>query len=71
MSEFVQNGLSNVLANDHQLTVPKEIVIRYTTSAFLGVLIWWLENDMNYSPKYMASNLLLIATKGPYVNNPF
>lgn len=71
LTEFIQNGLSNVLANDHQLTVPKEIVIRYTASAFLGVIIWWLENDMSYSPKYMASNLLLLATKGPYVHNPF
>ncbi|KNB70389.1 TetR/AcrR family transcriptional regulator [Brevibacillus reuszeri] len=71
LAGFVQEGLSSVLAKDNELSVPREMVIRYTASAFLGVMIWWLENDMTYSPKYMASNLLRIATKGPYTNNPF
>lgn len=71
LAGFIQEGMSSVLAKENALTVPKEMVIRYTASAFLGVVIWWLENDMSYSPKYMASNLLRMATKGPYANDPF
>lgn len=31
----------------------------------------WLEHDMPYTPKFMAANLLVMAAKGAYVNNPF
>ncbi|ULL15635.1 TetR/AcrR family transcriptional regulator [Paenibacillus sp. H1-7] len=73
LSDFASEGISAVEAESeaYHLTVPKEMAVRYAASAFLGVIIWWLEQDMPYSPKYMAANLMKLVIKGPYLNSPF
>ncbi|MNO44458.1 DNA-binding transcriptional repressor FabR [compost metagenome] len=43
---------------DSQVIIPRDIIVRYVTSAHLGVIMYWLENDMSYSPKYMATQLI-------------
>lgn len=70
VTAFVGRGLIFML-EESQLAVSREIVLRYTAAAFLGVITWWLENDMPYTPKYMAGQLMRMATVGPYETNPF
>jgi len=43
---------------DNQVVIPREIIVRYVTSAHLGIILFWLENDMPYTPKYMATQLI-------------
>ncbi|MFF2482404.1 TetR/AcrR family transcriptional regulator [Paenibacillus sp. NPDC058071] len=43
---------------DSQVGIPRDIIVRYVASAHLGIIIYWLENDMSYSPKYMATQLI-------------
>ncbi|MED5020139.1 TetR/AcrR family transcriptional regulator [Paenibacillus chibensis] len=43
---------------DSQVAMPREIIVRYVTSAHLGIIMYWLENDMPYTPKYMAKQLI-------------
>lgn len=50
---------------DRELKVPREIIIRYSTSAHLGVIMYWLENDMPYTPKYIAAQLMRLHMLGP------
>jgi AcrR family transcriptional regulator len=50
---------------DRELKVPREIIIRYSTSAHLGVIMHWLENDMPYTPTYMAAQLMRLHMLGP------
>ncbi|MCH5583580.1 TetR/AcrR family transcriptional regulator [Shimazuella sp. AN120528] len=69
--DFILKGINHVQPDDQLLTVPREIAVRYFAAAFLEVIVWWLEKDMPYAPKYMAGLLMRIAIKGPYVNNPF
>ncbi|QQZ10082.1 TetR/AcrR family transcriptional regulator [Heyndrickxia vini] len=69
--EFITKGMAQMQPDDHKLTVPREIAIRYIASAFLGVVTWWLENDMPYTPKHMATLLMRLAIKGPYIDDPF
>jgi AcrR family transcriptional regulator len=45
-------------------SVPLEIVVNFIGSAYLGVIIWWLDNDMPYSSKYMADQLRRLTTQG-------
>ncbi|MED4727164.1 TetR/AcrR family transcriptional regulator [Aneurinibacillus migulanus] len=66
IAAFISKGITIVQPDDKQLTVPRDILIRYISAAFLGVIIWWLENDMPYTPKYMATQLMRLATHGPY-----
>jgi AcrR family transcriptional regulator len=50
--------------NDNQVTMPRDIIVRYVTSAHLGIIMYWLENDMQYSPKYMATQLIRLHELG-------
>ncbi|MGE7110087.1 TetR/AcrR family transcriptional regulator [Lysinibacillus sp. NPDC047702] len=69
--DFVSNGINYMQPDDKKLTVPHEMAIRYFAAAFLEVIVWWLENDMPYSPKFMAAQLMTITVTGPYIENPF
>jgi AcrR family transcriptional regulator len=51
--------------NDSQLMIPRDIIIRYSTSSHLGIIMYWLENDMPYTPKYMATQLKRLHMLGP------
>jgi AcrR family transcriptional regulator len=50
---------------DRQLRVPRELIIRYATSAHLGLTMLWLEQDMPYTPLYMATQLKRLHMLGP------
>jgi hypothetical protein len=39
-------------------------------SAFLEVIIWWIEKGMHISEKEMAFQLMNLSIKGPYNHNP-
>lgn len=69
--DFISNGINFTQPDDKRLTVPREMAVRYFAAAFLEVIVWWLENDMHYSPKFMATQLMRITMMGPYVDNPF
>lgn len=69
--DFVSSGIHFMEPDDQKLTVPRDMVIRFYAAAFLEVVIWWLENDMPYTPKFMATQLMRITIKGPYIENPF
>jgi AcrR family transcriptional regulator len=44
--------------------VPLNIFTHYFAGAFLGVLTWWLENDLPYPPDQMATIFQRILTEG-------
>ncbi|WPK10888.1 TetR/AcrR family transcriptional regulator [Lysinibacillus louembei] len=69
--DFVSSGIHFMEPDDQKLTVPRDMAIRFYAAAFLEVVIWWLENDMPYTPKFMATQLMRITIKGPYIENPF
>ncbi|MCG7344760.1 TetR/AcrR family transcriptional regulator [Sporosarcina sp. ACRSL] len=54
-----------------EFVVPIEITIAYVTSAYFGVIVWWVKNDMPYTPAYMAKQMTRVSTVGPWVENPF
>ncbi|WP_078382254.1 TetR/AcrR family transcriptional regulator [Sutcliffiella halmapala] len=55
---MVMNGMTKRLKNgeiEHESG--KEVAIQYMASAFVGVVEWWIKNNMPYSPKVMAQQL--------------
>jgi AcrR family transcriptional regulator len=44
--------------------MPEEVVMMCVANWFLGVLTWWLENDMPYTPRQMAHWSLRFVTLG-------
>jgi AcrR family transcriptional regulator len=53
----LDSRLEQIMTQDVHPKVPKEILIHYAASAYLGVISWWLKHDMPYSPDYMAMQL--------------
>lgn len=47
------------------LEIPADFLIKYISSAYIGVIEWWLNTENRYSTEYMAENLTKIITKGP------
>lgn len=66
LSEFISDGMALMQPDDQLLTLPREMAIRFYASAFLGVIIWWLQNDCQYSAQYMAAQLMKVTIQGPY-----
>jgi AcrR family transcriptional regulator len=40
-----------------KISLNREIYCHYVTSAILGVINYWIKNDFNFSPRYMAQRL--------------
>jgi AcrR family transcriptional regulator len=47
-----------------QLEISKEFLLQYIASAFMGVVVWWLKNDLIYSPREIATQFVKILTQG-------
>jgi AcrR family transcriptional regulator len=45
-------------------TVQIDLWLVYTSSACTGAIKWWLENDMQYTPKYLSKMLSTFVTFG-------
>lgn len=68
---LAKDGTQYMIKDQVEYKVPVELSISYTASAYLGVIIWWLKNDMPYTSTYMATQLTRMSTVGPYVKNPY
>jgi len=71
LKNFVHEGTAYMIKDNIQYNVPKDISIAYITSAYLGVIVWWLKNEMPYTSKFMAVQLTRMSTVGPFVDNPY
>jgi len=43
-----------------------ELLFRHLAASYIGVIQWWLENDMPYSPSEMADKVMIIYREGMY-----
>ena len=41
-------------------------ISEYVAGALLGVIIWWLENDLPHSPEYMSDRFGWLSVAGTY-----
>jgi len=48
----IQRSLPNGLLNDKTLL---DLYLSYSSSASVGTVVWWLENEMPYTPEEMAT----------------
>jgi len=46
--------------------IPLEIVAEYAAGSIIGLITWWLENDMPIPPEEFAHQTLLLTAHGPY-----
>ncbi|WOS95528.1 TetR/AcrR family transcriptional regulator [Nosocomiicoccus massiliensis] len=60
------NEQSDLLFDENESLVPKNILIAYISSAHLGVIQQWLNSGMKKSPEKMAKILFKISIEGPF-----
>jgi len=53
LSELVRNELAALAPRDAAAPIPLEIVVQYTVSAFMGLLIWCADHDTPDTPTQM------------------
>lgn len=59
-----ENIIPHISKTD-QLNYPLDLFIMYVSSAHLGVLTYWLQNDLKQSPEEIAAMLFDITVNGP------
>ncbi|RNB89722.1 TetR family transcriptional regulator [Brevibacillus fluminis] len=68
--EFVSKGIDLTEPDDRNLTASREVAVKYVESAFLEVIIWWIENQMPYAEEEIAAQLMNLSIRGPYKQVP-
>ena len=63
MEEIIKKTVADGLDNT-QLKISKELLLQYIASTFMGIVIWWVKNDLSYTPKELASQIGKILTHG-------
>jgi AcrR family transcriptional regulator len=66
INKFMNKKLDQLHLEPEKMKIPKEIFIQYISFANLGLISYWLENDMKYSAKYMAKQLSELTERGPF-----
>ncbi|WP_124067121.1 TetR/AcrR family transcriptional regulator [Clostridium sp. E02] len=62
-----ENALIEKLGNcfpDHIL-ISRDLFLEMITSLYMSAIKWWLNNDMKYSPNFMAEQLVKLLVAGP------
>jgi AcrR family transcriptional regulator len=55
------------IREDNNLNIRRDYVVAYMTSAHFGMLMHWLECDLDQTPAQMASIMMNVANYGPFV----
>jgi AcrR family transcriptional regulator len=63
VTEAMSRHLGAVIPAD-DAALPLEVTVEFTISALLGLLTWWLDNDMPYTPEQMADMYMTLVLRG-------
>ncbi|MGD8823193.1 MAG: TetR/AcrR family transcriptional regulator [Anaerolineales bacterium] len=58
--------LQAVVGAQIDLPLPLDMVLTYIATAYVGLMQWWLENDMPYSPEEMATMVVELYATSPF-----
>ncbi|TSI05759.1 TetR/AcrR family transcriptional regulator [Lysinibacillus sp. BW-2-10] len=66
LSDKFKMTFNSVYGNLNQLEVPVDLILSFISSAYIGVLKWWLSDEgSTYSVDFMVEQLATLITKGP------
>src|SRR5699024_12825036 len=58
--------LNKLVPNPKKMEIPNELFIYYVAHGYVGVISYWLESGMQFSPEYMAEKLSYMTIEGPF-----
>ena len=66
LAELTVQRYRLVMPPDRPGPVPLEIIAHYAAGSLIGLITWWLENDMPVPPEEFAHQTLLLTAYGTY-----
>jgi AcrR family transcriptional regulator len=64
LEDIMKQMLSNLVPADKQPRVPIALLAAYCAGAQIGIIWWWVENNMPIPAEEMAKTSMLISVKG-------
>lgn len=64
IEETILNWLAAVLPEKFGQGMSSDIVVNYLGAGYLGVISWWLDNEMPYTPEEMEAQLFALTQNG-------
>lgn len=71
LQEKFRKEFSTIDLQEQKLSTPPELLIHFISSALIGTVEWWVNNDLVYSPKHMAVQIVNLITVGPLQSSGF
>lgn len=65
IKRYMADHLEKFHPQPDEMGIPREFLISYVAHAYIGVITYWLESEMQYSPQYVAEKLANMMVKGP------
>jgi len=69
--EKFRKEFATINLQEQKFSTPPELLIHFISSALIGTVEWWVNNDLVYSPKHMAVQLVSLITIGPLQSSGF
>ncbi|MGB8212895.1 MAG: TetR/AcrR family transcriptional regulator [Anaerolineales bacterium] len=66
LAELTMQRFRLVSPEKSQWRIPMEIVAQYAAGSLIGLITWWLENDMPLTPEEFSYQTLLLTAYGLY-----
>ncbi|GGP16903.1 TetR-like C-terminal domain-containing protein [Oceanobacillus neutriphilus] len=66
IEKYMTEHLGKFHPDPQRMEIPKELFIYYVAHGYVGVISYWLESGMKYSPEYMAEKLSIMTIDGPF-----
>jgi Transcriptional regulator C-terminal region len=66
LAELTMQRFRLAIQPGSQGPVPLEVVAEYAAGSIIGLITWWLENDLPISPEEFSYQTLLLTAYGPY-----
>lgn len=63
---LMNERLTTLQPDVERYKVPRDVILNYGVSAYIGVIIWWLQNDMPYPPRRMVTYMGRLMKYGPF-----
>lgn len=63
--EKFETKFKEIFGDLSKLEIPADFILNFLSSAYIGVVKWWIKENFRYSPEYMAIQLAKVITRGP------